>query len=101
MANTHSATSCSGVITDHLLVKCLNLIFHFNLRVFQHDIAGSLPSKLVWYHLNPLDLVSHLPLGPYGSDTSRVRIVQKAKRVFSVITFPVHPKGSSHSIPHT
>lgn len=62
MANTPSATSCSGVITDHLLVKCLNLIFHFNLRVFQHDIAGSLPTKLVWYHLNPLDLVSHLPL---------------------------------------
>jgi len=45
MANMHPATSYSGVITDQLMVKCLNLIFHFNLGAFQHDIAGSFPAK--------------------------------------------------------
>lgn len=64
MANVLCATSCSGVITDQLMVKCLNLIFYFNLAVFQHDIAGSSPAKLVQYHLNPLDLVSYLHLSP-------------------------------------
>lgn len=47
MANMLSATSCSGVITDQLMVKCLDLIFYFNLAVFQHDIPGSFPAILV------------------------------------------------------
>lgn len=33
------ATPCFDVIINRFMVKCLNLIFHFNLSAFQHDVA--------------------------------------------------------------
>lgn len=49
IARMPPATPCFDVIINHFMVKCLNLIFHFNLSAFQHDVAVFFfSSESVW-----------------------------------------------------
>lgn len=52
IARMPPATPCFDVTINRLVVKCLNLIFHFNLSAFQHDVAVFFSSESVWYCLN-------------------------------------------------
>lgn len=58
------ATPCFDVIINRFMVKCLNLIFHFNLSAFQHDVAVFLFffSLLSQFGVVGMDLVNCLPL---------------------------------------